>query len=257
MSLSTLIKKLFSSLSDNAKSSGAVLGSCVLSVSMFASPGVFAGTKGVLELYTSQGCSSCPPADKLAHEYAKNPDLVVLTLPVTYWDYLGWKDTFAKKEFTDRQYAYAALRGDRSVYTPQVVVNGYNHAVGSNATKINALLSSQSLPVEVNIKSMPEDVIIDVGGFSSYSVGTVWIALIQKQGTVAIGRGENKNREITYTNIVREMRPLGEWNGERMVVKLSKADLMGNEVDGFAVLLQTKDKGLPSNILGAAMWDGT
>ncbi|MEP3671343.1 MAG: DUF1223 domain-containing protein, partial [Hyphomicrobiales bacterium] len=169
----------------------------------------------------------------------------------------GWKDTFAHKEFTNRQYSYAGLRGDRSVYTPQVVVNGYDHAVGSNASEINTLLSSGSLPVDVDIKSAGESVVIKVDGLSSYSAATIWVALLKKEGTVAIGRGENRNRKITYTNIVREMRPLGEWNGDPMAVKLSKSDLMKGEVDSFAILLQTKHKGHPSNILGAAIWDGT
>ena len=257
MHLLTTMKNLLSPFFSAMKSSGILLSASALGVSMVASPAAIAGVKGVVELYTSQGCSSCPPADKLAHEYSKNPDLVVLTLPVTYWDYLGWKDTFAKKEFTNRQYSYAGLRGDRSVYTPQVVVNGYDHAVGSNARQINTLLSRQSLPVDVDIQSADENVIINVGGFSSYSVATVWVMLLKKEGTVAIGRGENRNRKITYTNIVREMRPLGEWNGDPMAVKLSKTDLMKGDVDSFAVLVQTKHKGQPSNILGAAIWDGT
>ncbi|MEP6355198.1 MAG: DUF1223 domain-containing protein [Hyphomicrobiales bacterium] len=257
MHLLTSMKKLLPSFFLAMKSSGILLSASAFGVSMVAAPAAFAGAKGVVELYTSQGCSSCPPADKLAHEYSKNPDLVVLTLPVTYWDYLGWKDTFAHKEFTNRQYSYAGLRGDRSVYTPQVVVNGYDHAVGSNASEINTLLSSGSLPVDVDIKSAGESVIIKVDGLSSYSAATIWVALLKKEGTVAIGRGENRNRKITYTNIVREMRPLGEWNGDPMAVKLSKSDLMKGEVDSFAILLQTKHKGHPSNILGAAIWDGT
>lgn len=257
MSLLIVMKKLRLSFKSALKSSGALLGAGVLGASMVAAPSAFAGAKGVVELYTSQGCSSCPPADRLAREYSKNPDLVVLTLPVTYWDYLGWKDTFAKKSFTQRQYGYAALRGDRSVYTPQVVVNGYDHAVGSNPAKIKRLLSGDTLPVAVDISSTSDDVLINVAENSSQDAGTVWIALIKKQGTVAIGRGENRDREITYTNIVREMRPLGEWNGKKMDVKLSKSDIMSGEVDSFAVLLQTKRRGRPSNILGAAIWDGT
>lgn len=256
MSLSILINKLLSSLFGGAKSSGALMSAGVLGASMIAAPAAFAGAKGVVELYTSQGCSSCPPADELAHEYSKDPNLVVLTLPVTYWDYLGWKDTFAKKTFTQRQHGYAALRGDRSVYTPQMVVNGYDHAVGSNARAINSLLSRGSLPVDVNISSTANDVVIDVAGGASQGTSTVWIALLKKKGKVAIGRGENRNREITYTNIVREMRPLGKWDGKPMAVRLSKADLLGGEIDGFAVLLQTKSRGQPSTILGAAMWDG-
>ena len=213
-----------------------------------------AGAKGVIELYTSQGCSSCPPADELAGEYAKDPDLVVLTLPVTYWDYLGWKDTFAQKKFTSRQYGYAALRGDRSVYTPQVVVNGYDHAVGSDERDINKLVKRGSLPVNIDISLVGADIKIDVEGKSPVSSGTVWMVLLQQSGTVSIGRGENRNRKITYTNIVKEMRPLGKWEGEAMTLQFAKPDLMSDEVNGLAVILQTKEQNLPAKILGAASW---
>lgn len=213
-----------------------------------------AGAKGVIELYTSQGCSSCPPADKLAEEYSRNPDLVVLTLPVTYWDYLGWKDTFGQKAFTNRQYAYAAKRGDRSVYTPQVVVNGYDHAVGSNQRAINKLLKQNVLPVNIDISPAGDDVEITVEQKSPINSATLWMALFQKSATVSIGRGENRNRTITYTNVVKEMRPLGRWTGDVMKFKFAKPDLMSDDVNGFAVILQTKDNRHPSKILGAAAW---
>lgn len=229
-----------------------LVGTSVLGSAVIAAPAAHAGAKGVIELYTSQGCSSCPPADRLAHKYADDPDLVVLTLPITYWDYLGWKDTFAKKEFTDRQYSYAALRGDRSVYTPQVVVNGGDHAVGSNARQINALLSREQLPVEVNINFKNSELQIDVGGYEHRKKATIWLALFQSEGTVEIGRGENRNKKITYTNIVREMRPLANWHGKAMTLNLPKEDVMGEDFNGVAVLLQTKHNNFPAKILGSA-----
>ena len=96
--------------------------------------------KAVLELFTSQGCSSCPPADKLAEELAKDPKLVVISYPVDYWDYLGWKDTLARHEFTDRQRAYGAKRGDNQVYTPQVVVSGGSHVIGSERKTVETMI---------------------------------------------------------------------------------------------------------------------
>src|SRR5918998_4558273 len=95
-----------------------------------------AGPQAVVELFTSQGCSSCPPADAMLVELAARPDVVALTLPVDYWDYLGWKDTLAQPGFTARQRAYAHLRGDRQVYTPQVVVNGTRPSVGSDKAAV-------------------------------------------------------------------------------------------------------------------------
>ena len=94
--------------------------------------------RGVIELFTSQGCSSCPAADKLVGELALDPSLVSISLPIDYWDYLGWKDTLADPRNTARQKAYSKVRGDREVYTPQVVVNGSVHALGSDRARNRA-----------------------------------------------------------------------------------------------------------------------
>src|SRR5215213_8380181 len=95
-----------------------------------ASDGAIASPQAVVELFTSQGCSSCPPADALLTDLAQRPDVVALTLPVDYWDYLGWKDTLASPAFTARQRAYAHGRSDRQVYTPQIIVNGSRPCMG-------------------------------------------------------------------------------------------------------------------------------
>ena len=92
--------------------------------------------RGVIELFTSQGCSSCPPADKLVGEFALDPSLISISLPIDYWDYLGWKDTLAMPGHSARQRAYAHMRGDRDVYTPQVVVSGSMDALGSDRAAI-------------------------------------------------------------------------------------------------------------------------
>src|SRR5499425_3301219 len=100
-----------------------------------------AQTRAVVELFTSQGCSSCPAADKLVGEFANDPTLVSMSLPIDYWDYLGWKDTLADPRNSARQRAYSHVRGDREVYTPQVVVNGSLHALGSDRDAIEAAIS--------------------------------------------------------------------------------------------------------------------
>src|SRR5436309_729370 len=112
----------------------------------------------VIELFTSQGCSSCPPADKLVGELGSDPSLVALSLPIDYWDYLGWKDTLADPRHTARQKAYAKLRGDRDVYTPQVVVNGSLHALGSDKPAIERAIAQSrqnpnalALPVKLTV----------------------------------------------------------------------------------------------------------
>src|SRR5262245_50390974 len=108
----------------------------VIASAMVGAAAVSAEPRGVIELFTSQGCSSCPAADKLAGELAKDPSLIVMSLAVDYWDYLGWKDTLAIAGHTNRQRAYSKMRGDREVYTPQVVVNGVTHVIGSDRKAI-------------------------------------------------------------------------------------------------------------------------
>ena len=126
---------------------------------------VAAEPRDVLELFTSQGCSSCPPADKLLAQLAHDPQFIVLSLPVDYWDRLGWKDTFAKHAFTERQRAYAGLRGDGQVYTPQVVVNGSEHANGANRRAIDASAETTShLSVTVSAQRTGNDIVVSVGG---------------------------------------------------------------------------------------------
>src|SRR5438270_7774145 len=117
-----------------------------------------ADPRAVIELFTSQGCSSCPPADKLIGEFASDPSLVPISLPIDYWDYLGWKDTLADPRNSARQRAYSKVRGDREVYTPQMVVNGSVHALGSDREAIEAAIASShkngmtlSLPVTMTL----------------------------------------------------------------------------------------------------------
>src|SRR5215475_13799398 len=117
-----------------------------------------AGPRAVIELFTSQGCSSCPAADELLAKFQADPTLIALSLPVDYWDYLGWKDTLANHSFSQRQHAYSAVRGDRSVYTPQIVVDGVQHAVGSNGDEVRRAIDvagarANVLTVPVSIAS--------------------------------------------------------------------------------------------------------
>src|SRR5947209_11482768 len=120
-----------------------------------------ADPRAVVELFTSQGCSSCPPADKLLGELAKDPNVITLSLPIDYWDYLGWKDTLADKRFTARQKAYSHMRGDREVYTPQVVINGKIHAVGSDRESIERAIEQTAH--EAGVMSVPVSVSVSRG----------------------------------------------------------------------------------------------
>jgi hypothetical protein len=207
--------------------------------------------KAVIELYTSQGCSSCPPADKLVGELAKRSDVIALTFPVDYWDYLGWKDTLASPAYSARQRAYAKARGDGQVYTPQVVINGSTHEVGSHATAINRAISKSKEKLKnarISLEMHTEDdrLIITVGAAPEGAIikpATIWLALVKKTQTVKINRGENRGRTITYHRVVRHMTPVGYWKGEKVSIKLPKEHLQNSDADGCTVLLQQDTAG--------------
>ena len=151
--------------------------------------------RALLELFTSQGCSSCPAADKLLGEFAADPSLVVLSLPIDYWDYLGWKDTLASPADSARQRAYAHMRGDRQVYTPQIVVNGSTHALGSDKAAIEHAIEQtdqksgvMSVPVSMTVGENGLNVKIELAE-SPYNAGEVWLCPLANAVAVAIGRG--------------------------------------------------------------------
>ena len=221
--------------------------------------------RAVVELFTSQGCSSCPPADALLVEYSRQPDVIALSLPVNYWDYLGWKDTLAHVAFTERQKAYAHGRSDRQVFTPQMIVNGKVSCVGSDRAQIGrsmarASAGSDRLPVRIELAENGPMLTIDVGGANPPghppATGEVWVLPVVKAREVAIGRGENRGRSVTYANVVRGMTRAGYWSGApaRLEVPLKKARY--GEADSYVVLLQEGDPEKPGSILGAAKGPG-
>ena len=217
--------------------------------------------KAVIELFTSQGCSSCPPADALFEKLSGDRSILTLSYPVDYWDYLGWKDTFARSDFTARQRAYAAQRGDRAVYTPQAVVNGRAHVVGSDETGIKSLVSTQAhnggLPVAVRLETTGDSVTAHIGPSpaSGEAKATVWLVKFSKSETVSIARGENTGHSVTYAHVVRDMQPIGMWKGQDLSLELPREALASNSRLGFAILLQTEARGAPGPIIGAALID--
>jgi hypothetical protein len=209
--------------------------------------------RGVVELFTSQGCSSCPPADRYLAELAKDPGLVVLSWPVDYWDYIGWKDTFASPAFTARQKAYAAARRDEQIYTPQAVVDGVTHAVGNDRDRVQEAIDAhgKSFSAVVTITDRDGKISVDVTpkGNTGGSA-TVWLLRVLRTANVAIGRGENKGRSVTYTNVVREAIPVGEWSGGAAHFEAARPKLGDGEA--LVVLLQTGTAAKPGAILAAA-----
>jgi hypothetical protein len=233
----------------------AVLVLCLSSLALAVPAAAQEKPRAVIELFTSQGCSSCPPADKLMLEMAKDPSLIVLSLPVDYWDYLGWKDTLAHSAFTYRQKAYSAVRGDRQVYTPQVVVNGAAHAVGSDRAAIDkAILATkqQASVLSIDIRIEKTDGALKVVlPASSGASGQVWVLPMVKERAVQIGRGENTGRSVTYTNIVRGVTRVGAWDGAAQTIAIP-AEAVPAESEGLVVLLQSGSDKKPGQIIGAA-----
>jgi hypothetical protein len=226
-----------------------------MAATLGAGPAMADETKAVLELFTSQGCSSCPPADKLFTDYTNRDDILALSFSVDYWDYLGWKDTLASHDFSERQRDYAAARGDRQVYTPQMVINGGEHMVGSNRGAIDAALKrSETKGLSVPITMTPSDhaITVNIGAGSGQS-GTLWLVMYDRSVSVPIARGENSGNTITYHNVVRKLRPIAMWKGEAMSVDLPRSEMTQAKVSRCAVILQKETaNGLPGEILGAS-----
>jgi hypothetical protein len=214
--------------------------------------------KAVLELYTSQGCSSCPPADALLGRYAQRDDIVALTLPVDYWDYLGWKDTLADPKFSARQRAYAKTRGDGRIYTPQLVVNGNAHVVGNSAAGIDRAIDASAakgqvrVPITLRAEGAKLVIALPDGSGTAAKETTVWLAIVQKEVEVAIRSGENRGRALKYFNVVRELTPIGMWSGKAATFELARDTIRIAGAGSCAVLLQS---GKGGEIVGAAMLD--
>jgi hypothetical protein len=219
-----------------------------------------APSKAVIELFTSQGCSSCPPADALLAELGKRPDLVTLSFSVDYWNYLGWHDTLSSAANSERQREYARTRGDGSVYTPQVVVDGVLHVNGSNEAAIemalrNAAERLKDIRVPVRMHAEGDTLVIGIGAAPDRSdrrSGTIWLAIAKEEATVSITRGENRGKTLSYHHPVKELTPIGMWQGEAMTLRLPLKDLKTMGGDCLVALLQVENAG---PILGAAQYD--
>ena len=203
----------------------------------------------VVELFTSQGCSSCPPADKLLKTFAARSDVIALSFHVDYWDRLGWKDTYGSPAFTKRQRDYAQQRGDGQVYTPQAVINGRQHEVGHNRSAIERAIAASAADiaaqrVAIGMSVTGGKLVVTVGaGSSKAGAGLVTLLGVQAQGTVTATRGENAGERLAYTNIVRSVKPLGAWNGTRFENAVSSSDPALSGVDAAVVLIQRSADG--------------
>ena len=214
------------------------------------------GPKAVLELFTSQGCASCPQADALLAELGARPDVVTLAYHVDYWDYIGWEDTFGAKENSQRQRDYASAWGSSRIFTPQLVVNGECGVVGNKRDKVDAALSTASMPLEVKLSEAGDDTLdVSIAGRTGDgpSEAVVWLVTYLDRAQVAIDRGENQGKQVAYTHIVTGRQVLGMWDPAKgATLKLPLGEVLTGKSDGAAILVQEDKNGLPGPILGAA-----
>src|SRR3569832_605847 len=209
--------------------------------------------KAVLELFTSQGCSSCPQANMRIGELSKQTDLITLAYHVDYWDYIGWTDTFGSKDNTARQKAYAQSWGKQMIYTPQLVVTGAKGIVASHQKAVTAALGAASLSVPVGLTVGGDMLDINVGPQTPGASAMVWLVTYKDHAQVAIDRGENAGRTMDYTQIVTGRQMLGMWDPAAGThLKLPLSELQVNGSHGAALLVQADKAGLPGAILGAA-----
>ena len=171
----------------------------------------------VLELFTSEGCSSCPPADELLQEFAKRDDVIALALHVDYWDYLGWKDEHAQPAFTKRQQNYAYVGKRRTIFTPELIVQGQSSVAGHSKSHIQASIAAhQESPklATISIEKSANGFSVNIApvGQSAPAADLLLVGFLP-DASVAIKRGENAGETILYTNIVGNVSAIGSWSG--------------------------------------------
>jgi hypothetical protein len=217
-----------------------------LSAGLVAAAG--AGTRPVvLELFTSEGCSSCPPAEVIVNELARRPDVLPLSFHVDYWDDLGWRDRYSLAGATERQRVYARTLRRSSVYTPQAVIDGSRDIVGSQRAAVMEAVSGPREGVATSVSVSGETIQIHVGAGPDPISADVLLIGYLREATTHVGRGENSGRTLKESNIVLSLDDLGPWNGKPREFQLSVGRLPKNVTD-IAVLVQSAGQGV---ILGA------
>jgi hypothetical protein len=221
------------------RQSAVLLGAAAISV-LGTLPSYAVGPPVVVELFTSQGCSSCPPANANLIKLSQRPDVLALSFAVTYWDYLGWKDTFDRPEYTDRQVAYEKPLQQSGPYTPQIVINGVTTAVGNNLDEVVGLVQSVKPLAGPKVTIGAHVVVVD-GTKTAVSNADVWLVTYDPNVVeVPVGRGENTGRTLPHTHVVHSLQRLGGWTGAAVSFELP-AEQAGSLK--FAVLVQLPDGG--------------
>ncbi len=233
-------------LSGMKYANSALYGLAVLGLAMFGGPAA-AETKFpvVVELYTSQGCSSCPPAEAFLGELATRPDLIALEFHVDYWDYIGWKDPFGSPTYAERQRAYSGALGERYVYTPQMVIQGQTHEVGSKRNLVEKKIAlvrgiSETGPTVV-LKRVGDSVQVNVSGDHAAGAYDIFFVTFDAKHETEVLRGENRGETLVNTNVVRALDLVGQWTGDPVELMVSLAGKKGD--GGCAVIVQAVNQG--------------
>jgi hypothetical protein len=191
---------------------------CFAAIGLMALPAMAENRPVVVELFTSQGCSSCPPADKLMHSLAERDDIIALALHVDYWDYIGWADSFADPGFSARQRQYAKTGGRKMIYTPQIIVNGQDHVVGTRPIDVADLIDKhrdRPVTMTLDLARAGDQVMIELAPARAVSGPfVIQMARYRPSETVTITRGENAGKTFTYANIVTDLTRLTTWDGQ-------------------------------------------
>lgn len=211
--------------------------------------------RAVVELFTSQGCASCPLADKILAKLAQDENFIALSYHVDYWDYNGWKDSFATTANSKLQIAYSKTQAIPRIYTPQMIINGTKDVIGSHSEKVKQVLNNSSLPMTINMQSDAHYLTITIDGNDEYQESTLWLVTFISKQQVKIKRGENRGKTLTYTNIVTQRRAIGMWHPDTGAkIKLPIDEILNSNNDGLAILVQNNFNGLPSSIIAGAAY---
>jgi len=212
----------------------------------------------VVELFTSQGCAACRSAEAVAGELARRPSVLVLTLPVPYWDYLGWKDTLALPAFAERQRGYAAAHGEWPVFTPQAMVDGLTSANGSDRSAIETGLRTADAPIApVSVSEKGDRLVVEVGASADPSArGEVFLVPVLRSRRIAIEHGETAGQSAHYVNVARGLHRLGSWKGTPVRFEVPRTAARAGFADAYAVLVQAMPGGRPGRILAFARGPG-
>ena len=225
---------------------------CLATASLIGAAPAVADDPLVVELYTSQGCSSCPPADEMLGELAKRDDILALSLHVDYWDWIGWKDTFATPAFGQRQLEYSQVVGSNVRYTPQFVVSGEGRLAGPSGMQLGEIVETYGRATTelLSARDVPGGIRVDVA--ADDRGGELILITYQREATIKVLHGENAGRSITYHNIVRNWQVIQAWDGSQITLEVPTPDDEYNH----AVIAQTlMAGGRPGPVVGAVKLD--